>query len=127
MESKFSIGEIAKIHNVSVQTLRHYDKIGLLTPSYINKETGYRYYSSKDFVIIDLIKQCKSMGLSLDEIKDIIHNYTSLDSILDIMKKQKDIIDKKINEKVVATLSRIGNQLTKLIINLDHCQRYEIS
>ena len=35
--------------------------------------------------------------------------------------------NKKINEKVVATLSRFGNQLTKLIINLDHCQRYEIS
>ncbi|MBM6861872.1 MerR family transcriptional regulator, partial [Clostridium saudiense] len=98
MESRFSIGDIAKIHNVSVQTLRHYDKIGLLTPSYINKETGYRYYSSKDFVIIDLIKQCKSMGLSLDEIKEIINNYTSLESILDIMKKQKDIIDRKINE-----------------------------
>ncbi|CUO00238.1 MULTISPECIES: MerR family transcriptional regulator [Clostridium] len=109
MESKFSIGEIAKIHNVSVQTLRHYDKIGLLTPSYINKETGYRYYSSKDFVIIDLIKQCKSMGLSLDEIKDIIHNYTSLDSILDIMKKQKDIIDKKINE-----LNTIKNNISFL-------------
>ncbi|MBC5628897.1 MerR family transcriptional regulator [Clostridium sp. NSJ-6] len=109
MESRFSIGDIAKIHNVSVQTLRHYDKIGLLTPSYINKETGYRYYSSKDFVIIDLIKQCKSMGLSLDEIKEIIHNYTSLESILDIMKKQKDIIDKKISE-----LNTIKNNISFL-------------
>ena len=98
MKSKFSIGDIAKIHNVSVQTLRHYDKIGLLIPSYVNKETGYRYYSSKDFVTIDLIKQCKSMGLSLEEIKDIINNYTSLESILDIMNRQKSIIDKKIKE-----------------------------
>lgn len=109
MESKFSIGDIAKIHNVSVQTLRHYDKIGLLKPSYINEETGYRYYSAKDFVIIDLIKQCKSMGLSLGEIKDIINNYTSLDSILDIMKKQKDIIDKKISE-----LNNIRNNISFL-------------
>lgn len=107
MESRFSIGDIAKIHNITVQTLRHYDKIGLLTPSYINKETGYRYYSAKDFVTIDLIKQCKSMGLSLEEIKEIIHNYTSLDSILDIIKKQKDIIDKKIEE-----LNNIRNNIT---------------
>ena len=109
MESRFSIGDIAKIHNVSVQTLRHYDKIGLLTPSYINKETGYRYYSSKDFVIIDLIKQCKSMGLSLDEIKHIINNYTSLESILDVMKSQKEIIDKKICE-----LNTIKNNISFL-------------
>ena len=109
MESRFSIGDIAKIHNVSVQTLRHYDKIGLLTPSYINKETGYRYYSAKDFVIIDLIKQCKSMGLSLEEIKDIINNYTSLDSVLNVIEKQKTIIDKKIDE-----LNSIKNNITFL-------------
>lgn len=109
MESRFSIGDIAKIHNISVQTLRHYDKIGLLTPTYINKDTGYRYYSAKDFVIIDLIKQCKSMALSLDEIKDIINNYTSLDSILDIMERQKKIIDKKISE-----LNNIRNNITFL-------------
>ncbi|MGL5353950.1 MAG: MerR family transcriptional regulator, partial [Clostridium sp.] len=72
METNFSIGEISKLHNISVQTLRHYDKIGLLKPSYINESTGYRYYSAKHFVIIDLIKQCKSMGLSLDEIKGLI-------------------------------------------------------
>ena len=113
MESRFSIGDIAKIHNITVQTLRHYDKIGLFTPSYINKETGYRYYSAKDFVTIDLIKQCKSMGLSLEEIKEIIHNYTSLDSILDIIKKQKDIIDKKIEE-----LNNIRNNITFLENNI---------
>ena len=59
MESKFSIGEIAKIHNITIETLRHYDRVCLLKPSYINKDTGYRYYSAKDFIILDLIKQCK--------------------------------------------------------------------
>lgn len=98
MESKFSIGEMGKIHNISVQTLRHYDKMGLLKPSFINEKTGYRYYGTKDFVTIDLIKQCKSMGLSLEEIKDIIDNYTSCESILSVIERQKDIIDKKIKE-----------------------------
>ena len=55
MKSKFSIGEVAKIHNITVEALRHYDRVGLLKPSYINSSTGYRYYSAKDFIILDLM------------------------------------------------------------------------
>ena len=98
MGTNFSIGEMSKLHNISVQTLRHYDKIGLLKPSYINEKSRYRYYSAKHFVILDLIKQCKAMGLSLDEIKELIENYTSFDSILNIISKQKEMIDTKIKE-----------------------------
>ncbi|MEG0295878.1 MAG: MerR family transcriptional regulator [Clostridium sp.] len=98
MSTYFSIGEMSKIHNVSVQTIRYYDKIGLLKPAYINKETGYRYYSAKHFVVLGSIKQCKAMGLSLDEIKELIENYTSFDSILNIISNQKEIIDNKIKE-----------------------------
>lgn len=89
MNEYLSIGQMAKLNNVSVQALRHYEKLGLMVPSYINNETGYRYYSIKDFATIDLIKQCKAMGLSLEEIKEVISNYTSLESILNILANQK--------------------------------------
>ena len=69
MGKYLSIGQMGKLNNLSVQTLRHYEKVGILNPSYINEETGYRYYSMKDFNTIDLIKQCKALGLSLEEIK----------------------------------------------------------
>ena len=94
----FTIGEMSKLHNITVETLRHYDRYGILKPSYINEKTGYRYYSMDDFNRIDLIKQCKALNIPLNEIKDIIDNYTSLDSILEIMQKQKQIIKKKITE-----------------------------
>lgn len=109
MKSKFSIGEVAKIHNITVETLRHYDRVGLLKPSYINSSTRYRYYSAKDFIILDLIKQCKAMGLSLDEIKSIIENYTSPESVLHTIRKQKVIINEKIKE-----LNRIKDNITFL-------------
>lgn len=109
MERNFSIGEVAKLHNISVQTLRHYDKIGLIKPSYVNEKSKYRYYSAKHFVILDLIKQCKAMGLSLEEIKDLIENYTSFDSILNIISKQKEMIDNKIKE-----LSMVKNNISFL-------------
>ena len=53
MKTKYSIGKVAKIHNMTIESLRHYDRVGLLKPSYINEDTGYRYYSAKDFVILD--------------------------------------------------------------------------
>lgn len=115
MGTNFSIGEMSKLHNISVQTLRHYDKIGLLKPSYINEKTGYRYYSAKHFVILDLIKQCKAMGLSLDEIKELIENYTSFDSILNIISKQKDMIDNKIKE-----LTSVKNNISFLENRIKH-------
>ncbi|MGH4139224.1 MerR family transcriptional regulator [Clostridium sp.] len=98
MGTSFSIGEMSKLQNISVQTLRYYDKVGLLKPSYINEKSRYRYYSAKHLVKLDLIKQCKAMGLSLDEIKELIENYTSFDSILNIISKQKEMIDTKIKE-----------------------------
>ncbi|MBZ9607595.1 MerR family transcriptional regulator [Clostridium estertheticum] len=98
MGTNFSIGEMSKLQNISVQTLRYYDKIGLLKPSYIDEKSRYRYYSAKHFVILNSIKQCKAMGLSLDEIKELIENYTSFDSILNIISKQKEMIDTKIKD-----------------------------
>ena len=98
MGKYLTIGQMGKLNNLSVQTLRHYEKVGLLNPSYINKETGYRYYSMKDFNTIDLIKQCKAMGLSLEEIKEVTNNYTSLESIVEILGNQKKLISLKIKE-----------------------------
>ena len=42
----FPIGEVAKMFRVSVGTLRHYEKIGLLAPEFVAPDTGYRYYST---------------------------------------------------------------------------------
>lgn len=109
MGKYLSIGQIGKLNNLSVQTLRHYEKVGILKPSYINKESGYRYYSMKDFNTIDLIKQCKAMGLSLDEIKEVTNNYTSLESIVDILGNQKELINQKIKE-----LENIKNKVESL-------------
>lgn len=72
MSTIFTIGEIAKLFNISTQALRLYDRIDLLKPAYINEETGYRYYSIGQFVNLECIKRCKAMGFSLEEIKDLL-------------------------------------------------------
>ena len=49
MKEYYSIGETAKLLGVSTQTLRYYDREGILRPETINEETGYRYYSYMQF------------------------------------------------------------------------------
>ena len=43
MENIISITEMAKLRNISTETLRHYDRIGLLKPVYVDPKTGYRF------------------------------------------------------------------------------------
>lgn len=65
------IGELAKQSGTSVQTLRFYERSGLL-PKPQRTESGYRMYASGDLRRLELIHQAKRLGFSLDEIKRIL-------------------------------------------------------
>lgn len=98
METYFSVGEISKLTNVPIQTLRYYDKMGLLKPAYINEQNNYRYYSINQFIKIDLLKQCKLMGLSLKEIEELLKDEITADSMIRILEQQRLVLDEKIKE-----------------------------
>ena len=65
----YKIGELSKLCNISVKTLRYYDSEGLLVPDRIDKFTGYRYYSASKLVNCYRIIAFKELGFSLDEIR----------------------------------------------------------
>lgn len=85
----YTIGETAKLLGVSTQTLRFYDKKHILSPVYTDAETGYRYYSYKQFHIIDRIKYLQSFGLTLEEIALAIKDGT-VDGLMPMLHRQKD-------------------------------------
>lgn len=117
MSTYFSIGEISKMFNISTQTLRLYDKLDLLKPAYINSESGYRYYSVDQFIKLDSIKMCKTMGLSLEEIKKLINRDNSIESMLDIIIKQKEVIGEKIRilENMKLHLSNFEGRIKEFV------------
>lgn len=65
------IGELARQTGTSVQTLRFYERSGLL-PKPERTESGYRMYASGDLRRVELIRQAKGLGFSLDEIKRVL-------------------------------------------------------
>ena len=58
------IGEFANICNTKISVLRHYDKQDLLKPEYIDRFTGYRYYSKEQIAIFFRITALKKAGFS---------------------------------------------------------------
>jgi len=65
------IGDFSRRCEVTIKALRHYDKLGLLTPDYIDKYTGYRYYGIEKVTELQRIVELKEAGFSLDEIKQL--------------------------------------------------------
>ena len=65
------IGEIAKRLDVSTDTLRYYEKQGLLVSS-SRSTSGYRLYSIKDIAQLEFVLRAKKVGFTLSEIKDLL-------------------------------------------------------
>lgn len=72
MKSYFSVGEAARAVHMTSETLRHYDRIGLVTPSKKDEWTQYRYYTAQDLVRLQTVRALQMMDLPLQEIKKVL-------------------------------------------------------
>lgn len=97
MKKYFSIGEAAKAVQTTCETLRHYDRIGLVKPSKKDEWTKYRYYTEQDIVRLNTVRALQLMDLSLQEIKKVLE-YDDLEKIVDFLGQA----EKKADEKITA-------------------------
>lgn len=98
-DKKISIGQMAKLNRISIQTLRYYEKIGLLIPCYIDPSSHYRYYDLEQSSILDIIKYLKKSDLNLIEIKHILSaRQVDTDSVIQLLHAKKQNIDHAIDE-----------------------------
>lgn len=67
----FQVGEVARQLGLNPQTLYFYERIGLIPPPQ-RTEAGYRLFSPRDLERLEFITRAKTLGLSLEEIKDIL-------------------------------------------------------
>ncbi|GAA0071824.1 hypothetical protein UT300003_33490 [Clostridium sardiniense] len=119
MKNLFTIGEISKLFDINSKTLRYYDEIDLFKPRFINKENGYRYYSTEQFEQLNTIKYLKALGTSLNKIKQHLDN-RSIDNIMDLFETQKKITEEKIKE-----MEFIKDKIQKRIETINYARRYD--
>lgn len=84
------IGEFAKMCGTKISVLRHYDREKLLEPQYIDKFSGYRYYSSEQILVFYKINALKKAGFSLQEIREVISGVKSEKEIEAIFRQKEN-------------------------------------
>jgi len=99
MKELYTIGETAKLLGVSTQTLRYYDREDILKPVFTDEATGYRYYSYKQFHVVDRIKYLQGFGLSLEEIEPVIKD-GSVEKLLPALNGRKEALLEEISSAV---------------------------
>lgn len=118
MKEKFLIGELARMFNISTDTLRHYDKLNLLKPEQ-DLSNNYRYYDLTGMFKLSRILFLKNLDISLSEIKNYM-SHKNADHLLNMLKSKHDDIDHKIQQltnlkhKIDAKLELFEHAKTKL-------------
>jgi DNA-binding transcriptional MerR regulator len=77
----FRIGDFSRLSQVSVKALRFYDEVGLLKPTYVDRDTGYRYYSATLLPRLNRILAFKELGFSLEEISRLMEGDLPVDRV----------------------------------------------
>ncbi len=114
-----SIGEISKIVKITTKTLRHYDKINLIKPAFIDPVTNYRYYKKEQLFWILMIRKMKNREFSLSEIKNMFKT-GDIEKILKIYEDKRNTINneiKKLQESKNSIDKRIEMIKDSILIN----------
>ena len=113
-DALISIGDMAKLFNTSVRTLRYYGERGLLAPEFVDEQTGYRYYSVAQFERMNTIKYLRALDVPLEKIGDFFAD-RDVDSMLSIFTEQlahvraKQAVLSQIERKIKSRISQIEN------------------
>ena len=108
------IGEFSKLNRVTVKTLRHYEEIGLLVPSQVDKGTGYRYYDVCQLGRMNTIRYLKELGFTLEEIGELFDEGRTRPSPELIAAKTAECRETLLRlERRMAELERLGKELAK--------------
>lgn len=108
----FQIGEVARMFQLSVSTLRHYESMGLLVPEVTDPKSGYRYYSLRQFEPLNIIRYLRALDMPLTEIVDFLQN-RDIDKIEEKLQQQKEIVIKR-QQELKQIEQKIDNRLTQL-------------
>lgn len=92
-----SIGEMAKLCHLSVQTIQLYDQKGLINAAYVDPATHYRYYQTSQIFQFNLVKYLQDTNLSLKEIKEVFSDDSV--NLIDFWQRQQQTIQQQITEE----------------------------
>ena len=112
MKKLLQIGEVARLFHISVGSLRHYEAEGLLNPEYIDESTGYRYYSVRQFEVLNTILYLRALDMPLSHIREFLEN-KDVEIMEAKLLRQKEAVRVK-KHRLEMIEKKIDNRLKKL-------------
>lgn len=111
-EGLLRIGEVARLFNLSVGTLRHYEQMGLLDPAHTDPTSGYRYYGSRQLSTLNTISHLRVLDLPLAQIREFVTT-RDVDLMQRQLAQQQELIERKRRE-LERVSRKIDNRLALL-------------
>jgi len=116
------IGYLAKKANVNIQTIRYYERIGILKPE-LRRESGYRVFNEDSIRRLLFIKRAQNLGFSLNDIKELL-NLSASSSAGRRAAREKSIEKIAMIQEKITDLKELEKTLKKLVAN---CARRELT
>jgi DNA-binding transcriptional MerR regulator len=109
----FGTGAFARVAQVSVRTLHHYDDIGLLPPAQVDPQTGYRWYRADQLQRLNRILALRDLGLPLSEVRQVVDDEVSIDELRGMLRlRQAEARERMASE--ADRLSRVEARLRQI-------------
>lgn len=95
MKNYYKISEISKLYDIGVDSLRYYERLGILTPK--RDTNGYRLYNLTDLYKLNIIRDLRALDFSMSQIKDYLDRQ-SLDNTLALLNQEEVLINQEIEK-----------------------------
>ena len=105
----YSSGEFARMAQITVRTVRYYDKQNILKPSLVTP-TGARFYTEEDFARLQQIMLLKYLGFSLDDIRELTVNDSDYSYLEHSLEQQQNLVRDRIEQAIGETVTEIRQQ-----------------
>lgn len=118
------IGDFSRLSSISIRMLRHYDEMGLLVPSSIDEQSGYRYYNPDQIAVAGKIQKLKSLGFSLAMIKEIMENQDDTSKLEQYFRiREQEILDEL---ALVNTQAKLLEQASRIMKEDEDKMKYNV-
>lgn len=114
-----TIGKLAKQCHVNVETIRYYQRIGIMRVP--QATTNYRYYNEQDIETLSFIQKAKDAGLQLSEIQELLHlQLNDREKVRHVIEQRLEKIDQRIQE-LEALKTRLSTWIDECKTTQDNC------
>ncbi|MBQ5674495.1 MAG: MerR family transcriptional regulator, partial [Lachnospiraceae bacterium] len=98
MKNYYKISEISKLYDIGVDSLRYYERLGILTPR--RDTNGYRLYNLTDLYKLNLIRDLRALDFSMSQIKDYLDEQ-SVQNTLDLLYQEQALVDQELERLTI--------------------------